>query len=835
MKSLKRTITVILLILFATNVIKAESDQVQLKVGETAVLKIPSSVTTKTGFQVISSWRSINGSGYIDYSGYGSSVTVTVNSYTSNTIYLTCDYEYSSIFGDKYTGQFEFRILISEPYFNFSASPRGGTVKKGQIVTFDCWIDNVYNFSNSQGDVKIYYTLDGATPSRNSTLYNAFYPVTIDKTCTLQAIATWKGVESSVLREYYTVEDNLYLTAKPEGGVVEKGTIVYLTANEYGADIYYTLDGYTPSRSSTPYSSSGITINEDCTLKAIAYKDGITSDVLSESYRIAVDPTRITVSLSSSTIRIGDIATAEYTLSPSNARSTVTWSSENPNIASVDRNKGKVVGVSEGKTNIIATTSNGLTAQCSITVSGESNIYVNAINFPDVNFRSSILEQGIRTEEDVRKADRLDVARKEIESLKGIELFTSLETLTCGSNKLTSLDVSDNTKLTTISCYGNRIHGANLDAFINSLPNNNTSNKRLIVDNTMYKITDYSSEGLSTSQVAKAKGKGWTPLYWCIMDDEYYEYEGYEGSSIDNTNIAIDATNFPDENFRQYLLEQDFGKDGVITPDENGQIKKIYCVGKGIRNLKGIEFFIYLDNLDCLNNQLSTLDVSKNTALEHLACDQNQLTSLDLSNNKALKTLWCNSNQLTKLDLSNNVALETLWCYDNQISTLNISNSTALINLECQGNQIISLDVSKNLELNRLWCDFNQLTSLDVSKNTYLTDLSCSRNKIRGGAMDDLVKSLPMNTTKEEHKFVVISNSSNEGNVCTKDQVAIAKSRGWTSYCGSEKYEGSDPTAIDGVVTDVKEGAPIYNLNGQRIDKPRKGINIIGGKKVVIK
>ena len=128
MKSLKRTITVILLILFATNVIKAETEQVQLKVGETAVLKIPSSVTTKTGFRVISPWRSFTAGDYVDYSGYGSSVTVTVNSYTSNNIYLTCEYEYSSYGDKKETGQFQFKILISEPYFNFHARPSGGTV-----------------------------------------------------------------------------------------------------------------------------------------------------------------------------------------------------------------------------------------------------------------------------------------------------------------------------------------------------------------------------------------------------------------------------------------------------------------------------------------------------------------------------------------------------------------------------------------------------------------------------------------------------------------------------------------------------------------------------------
>jgi hypothetical protein len=34
----------------------------------------------------------------------------------------------------------------------------------------------------------------------------------------------------------------------------------------------------------------------------------------------------------------------------------------------------------------------------------------------------------------------------------------------------------------------------------------------------------------------------------------------------------IDETKFPDDNFRNYLLEQDYGKDGVLTELFNGVI-----------------------------------------------------------------------------------------------------------------------------------------------------------------------------------------------------------------------------------------------------------------------
>ena len=64
--------------------------------------------------------------------------------------------------------------------------------------------------------------------------------------------------------------------------------------------------------------------------------------------------------------------------------------------------------------------------------------------------------------------------------------------------------------------------------------------------------------------------------------------------------------------------------------------------------------------LCCSDNQLITLDVSKNPAIEELYCSDNQLTALDMSKNPALTRLDCNSNQITALDVSKNPALKTL-------------------------------------------------------------------------------------------------------------------------------------------------------------------------------
>ena len=161
--------------------------------------------------------------------------------------------------------------------------------------------------------------------------------------------------------------------------------------------------------------------------------------------------------------------------------------------------------------------------------------------------------------------------------------------------------------------------------------------------------------------------------------------------------------------------------DGQISEKEAMLVETLFIGGGDIRNLEEIKYFTALTYLDC-SNQLTSLDVSNNTALTDLSCGSNQLTSLDLSNNTALMYLNCRYNQLTSLDLSNNTALTYLDCYNNQLTSLDVSNNTALTKLYCSDNQLTSLDVSNNTALTYLYCYNNQLTSLDLSRNRGLED-----------------------------------------------------------------------------------------------------------------
>ena len=173
------------------------------------------------------------------------------------------------------------------------------------------------------------------------------------------------------------------------------------------------------------------------------------------------------------------------------------------------------------------------------------------------------------------------------------------------------------------------------------------------------------------------------------------------------------------------LPDIDKNADGQISEKE-ASVAEVLIISNGVRNIDEIRYFTALEWLKCSDNQITSLDLSNNTALTELYCyDNQQLTSLDLSDNTALEWLECSGNQITSLDLSDNTALIRLECSDNQLTSLDLSNNTALTFLDCSHNQLTSLDLSNNTALIKLYCYSNDITSLDVSMCRDITTLNC--------------------------------------------------------------------------------------------------------------
>ena len=393
---------------------------------------------------------------------------------------------------------------------------------------------------------------------------------------------------------------------------------------------------------------------------------------------------------------------------------------------------------------------------------------INATNFPDTNFRNWVLAQsygkdGALTESEINEIKAIIVENQSISNLKGVEYFTELKSLTCSNNQLTTIDLSKNKALRTVTCYGNKIRGSGADNFISNLPQLNPNEGILL----FYMNEVAGGNFMTTEQVSNAIQKGWK-----VKESNDGVFWGYDFSG----GYAINTTNFPDETFRAYVSSNiDTDNDGYLSQKEIGSVTSIELRSKNIASVKGVELFTQLQKLDLFNNKLKELDVSKNTALTQL---------------------WCDFNDLTSLNVSKNTALTGLLCTQNQLNTLDVSKNTALTHLYCEFNKLTSLDVSHNTELKCLECCGNNLTTLDVSNNTKLELLSCYGNKIRGAGMTTLVNSLyDRRSASLRGELRVCKNEASDGNAMTAVQVQAATEKGWDVL----QYDGSDWVDYEGI------------------------------------
>lgn len=191
-------------------------------------------------------------------------------------------------------------------------------------------------------------------------------------------------------------------------------------------------------------------------------------------------------------------------------------------------------------------------------------------------------------------------------------------------------------------------------------------------------------------------------------------------------------TSIPDPNFERALIDLGIDSDGIINQQvltaDISVVTSLDVNSKDISDLTGIADFFDLTFLDCSNNQLSILDVSKNLNLKELICIFNKITFLKVNGATALETLKCEHNNLPSLDVSKNLNLKVLHCSDNVLTNLNITGASSLTDLECIGNNLTIIDISSNPELTNFRCSENLLLNINITNNNKLETFYCDRN-----------------------------------------------------------------------------------------------------------
>ncbi|MEI8364730.1 MAG: chitobiase/beta-hexosaminidase C-terminal domain-containing protein, partial [archaeon] len=231
---------------------------------------------------------------------YPTSQKVTLTSQTPGTIYYTTDGTVPTASSKKYTGPISITTdtnlyaksfttswtesaLMQEEYVLNEiatpvATPAGSAYLTPQTVSLTCLTP----------DANIYYSVQYSSGETSvKTLYTS--PILISSNATIQAQAYKSGFDpSEIMTEQYIINAIATPVAKPVGGIYTTAQTVSLSSITSGTSIYYTLDGSTPTTSSTLYSATPIAISSTTILKAIAVKSGYNpSEIMTEKYTIA--------------------------------------------------------------------------------------------------------------------------------------------------------------------------------------------------------------------------------------------------------------------------------------------------------------------------------------------------------------------------------------------------------------------------------------------------------------------------------------------------------------------------------------------------------------------
>ena len=228
-------------------------------------------------------------------------------------------------------------------------------------------------------------------------------------------------------------------------------------------------------------------------------------------------------------------------------------------------------------------------------------------------------------------------------SLDGLSALKKVE---CANNKISNLNIKNNSELEVLHCENNAIEKLNLSG--------NKKLTYLCCDNNKLSALDVQSN--------------------TNLTDIHFS---------DNEIVQIDLT----QNKELLSLSCSNNKLAKINLNNNKELEYVCCDHNQLNELD-VSANINITDLYCYNNQLQQLSIESNCLLERLNCSTNYINKLNVSNNKKLTELSCHHNQLAQLDLSNNTELRLLNCKNNNISDLDITGNESLV-VTCDENVVV--------------------------------------------------------------------------------------------------------------------------------------------------
>ncbi|MBW1296017.1 hypothetical protein [Aquimarina litoralis] len=426
-----------------------------------------------------------------------------------------------------------------------------------------------------------------------------------------------------------------------------------------------------------------------------------------------------------------------------------------------------------------------------------SSTYCRYTAIPDANFEAELDALGLDDISGdgqvptrlIEVAENLTIISKSIADITGIEDFKALKTLNCAGNTFTSLDLSNNTELTSVITKFTPITSLsisncpNLDTLVCSFNDlttldisNNITLSYLECNNNNIANLDVTTNialldlrcGDNSLTTLDVSNNTLLTSIWCqnnnITELDFTNQTGLVSITVNNNSLtSLNVQNGNNTNVTNFIAtgntnltciyvdDATYSSTNWLGIDNTARFTDSYCRYTAIPDANfeaALEGFGYddisndgqvpttlIENITTLN--VTNLSIADFTGIEDfvgltsLDAGNNSATSIDVTNLTLLEYLRLDAMSLTSIDLSKNIALVDLrLSYNAGISTLDLSNNTLLETAHIGNNSLTAIDLSKNVLLYELRMAGNDLTTLDLSSNTALKELNLSGNKL---------------------------------------------------------------------------------------------------------
>ncbi len=336
------------------------SENVTMSVGETKTLYLPSSVTSKTLKSVTfysASYQYVQVESYTNYS-----VTVKALKAISTPVVVRCDYYYY-INNGGYTYQ-------ASGAYDFNVTVVGETEVKPDKVDVQSYLQVPVGGSKA---VSVTVTPPNAVYTLSYKIYDTTIAevsngIVYGKKAGETDLKVWTDNGKYDMCRVIVYENKPTSIDLPSTLSLEVGKSKTLTPTVVPSDATYTLSWSSSNTSVATVSQSGLVTAKatGATIITVRTDNGKSDDCLVTVTQSAVSPTSVSVTPTSLSLEVNQTANLTATVYPSNATTSLTWSSGNTNVAKVSN--GKVTAVGAGSCVITVKTSNGKSATCNVTV-----------------------------------------------------------------------------------------------------------------------------------------------------------------------------------------------------------------------------------------------------------------------------------------------------------------------------------------------------------------------------------------------------------------------------------------------------------------------------------